>query len=76
MVDQGVRPGMEHTDHAERTAHEARVLGQLLRGRGRGAKEQPVDQFLVTTRDLAQVFRQGEGEQKIGDRQKQRLLLR
>ena len=75
MVDQGARPGVEHADHAQGAAHEARVLSQLLRSRGRGAKEQAIDQLLVAARDLAQFLRQGEGEQKVGDRQEQRLLL-
>ena len=75
MVDQRARPGVEHADHAQSTAYEARVLRQLLRSGGRGAEEQTIDQLLVAARDLAQFFRQGEGEQKVGDRQEQRLLL-
>src|SRR6266508_1151827 len=75
MVTQIARPGLEYAQHAELPANKARIGGQLLQRRGRGAKEQGVDLPLMAVRQRAQLGWEREGYQKIRYRQ-QTIVLR
>ena len=55
MVEQVAGPGMEHTYHPDLPAYKSWISGQSLGGLRRSAKEQVVNQLLVTAGDLAQL---------------------
>jgi hypothetical protein len=50
------------------------MAGRLLKGSGRSAEQEIVNQLLVRASELAQGVGQGEGHQKMSDRQEQFLL--
>jgi len=58
-----------------RPAHEARIGGEGLQRFSRRAEKQVVDGLLVAIGDLAQLCRQGKGDQEVRYRQEQCLLL-
>ena len=66
---------MKSTQHADLTADEAGVTGQVLSSSCRGAEEQAVEGALVAPGDLPERVGQGEGEHEEGGREEQRLLL-
>src|SRR6266545_3615075 len=75
VVAQVARPGLQDAQHAHLPTQEARVLSQLLeRGRGR-TKEQRVDRLGLLSSERAELRRQCKGDQEVGNRQQQRLLL-
>ena len=74
VIGQVATPGVENPDHAQITTQKARVLRQLLCGRGRSAKEQIVEQPLLAARQGAQLGREGKGEHEVRGGQQQRLL--
>jgi hypothetical protein len=49
MVAEVAGPGVEYPDHANLAADKARVLGQLLQGSRGRAKQDIIDDFLVTS---------------------------
>jgi hypothetical protein len=64
MIEELADPGMEHADHAQPTADEARVLGQLLQSCGGSAEEQVVDQLLMAASHRPQLLWQSEVTRK------------
>ena len=74
MIDEIARPGMQNAYHADLPAHVTRVLRQLLRGCGRGLKQNVIEQLLVTAGQAAQFFRQGESQHEVWHRQQQITL--
>jgi hypothetical protein len=76
MKAQVARPGLQDPQQADLTAKEARVACQLLERGGRGLKEQGVESALVRAGQLAQRWRQREGDQEVGHQQQQFLLPR
>ncbi|MFN2514038.1 MAG: hypothetical protein ABR568_21815 [Pyrinomonadaceae bacterium] len=75
MIEKLASPGMEHAHQAGAGADEPGVLGQLLQGCGRSAKEQVVDGLLVAASDRPQLLRQSESHQEVMNGQEQALLL-
>src|SRR5260370_17505932 len=65
MIEQLPGPGVEHADHPEAGADEARVLGQLQQSSGGSAKEQVIDRLLITAHDGAQLPGPGERYEQI-----------
>lgn len=74
MVGEVASPGVQDAHHTNAAAEKLRVLSQLLRSGGRGAKEQVVDGFLLAARQGTEGGREGESEQKVGHRQQHILL--
>src|SRR2546427_11568473 len=74
MIDELAGPGVQHAQQADSAADEARVLGQFQQRRGGSAKEQVVDQLLITAGEGAQLFRGGEGDEGVIDGEKGNLL--
>jgi len=74
MEGEVASPRMQHADQAQLSTEETWVAGQGLDSLGRGAEEQVVKDALVTARQVAQYSGQGEGEHKVGGRQKQVVL--
>ncbi len=70
MVDELLRPGVEHRKHANVAAHMARVAGQFDNGLRRGLHEQRVGDFLPAAQRLAQFIRHGDGDMKVRAGQK------
>ena len=54
MISQRPAPGVQDPDQAQLSADEARIVGQVLGGRGRGAKEAIIDQRLMLACDRPQ----------------------
>ena len=75
MVGQVASPGVQHAHHPDLAANPTRLLCQLLGCRCRGFEEQIIEQALVRASDLIEASWQGEGEQEVGNRQEQILLL-
>src|SRR5438552_17279501 len=75
MIEELAGPGVEHADHAQTTADEARVLSQLLESSGGSAKEQIVDQLLMAASQSAQLLWQSESHQEVMNGQEQVLLF-
>jgi len=67
MVEQVTAPGVEYAHHPDLAAYPFWISGQFLGCLSRSAKEQVVDQLLVTAGDLAQFSGEGEGQQEVGD---------
>src|SRR5437899_2117755 len=74
MIDELAGPGVQHAQQADSAADEARVLGQVQQRRGGSAKEQVVDQLLITAGEGAQLFREGEGDEEVIDGEQETLL--
>ena len=74
MIDELAGPGVQHAQQADSAADEARVLGQFQQRRGGSAKEQVVDQLLITAGEGAQLFREGEGDEEVIDGEQETLL--
>jgi hypothetical protein len=62
MIEQGARPGMEDRETAEAASHIPRIAREREKGRRGALHQQPVDGFLVGSRERPQLIRQGEGE--------------
>jgi len=67
MVEEVAGPGVEHAYHADLPAHKAWISGQLLGCLGRSAKQQVVDQLLISTGEQAQFSGKREGQQEVRD---------
>ncbi len=66
MIDQGARPGVEHTEHPQLGAQVFGVAGQILQGLSAAGKEQVQGDLLVRADEVAQWFRDGKGHQEVG----------
>ena len=75
MVSQVAAPGVQHPHHPDLSTDPPWLLCQLLRGRSRCFEEQIVEQSLVRASHLIEAGWQGEGQQEVGNRQQQILLL-
>ena len=64
-----------YADHAQPSADEPWVLGQLLQSCGGRAKEQVVDQLLMAASQGTQLSGQSESHQEMMNGQEQVLLL-
>ena len=71
MVDQVAGPGMQDAHHPNLSTHKARITGKLLGGLCGSPKQQVVNALLVLAGDLAELGREGEGKQEVGNRQEQ-----
>src|SRR5712691_2639283 len=67
-------PGVQQAQQADSAADEARVLGQFQQRRRGSAREQVVDQLLITAREGAQLFREREGDEEVIDGEQETLL--
>ena len=63
------RLGLEHPDHANLPAQEARILGKLLQRGSGGAKQERIERARVVACHRAERGGQREGDQKVGRRQ-------
>lgn len=75
VVAEVASPGVQDADHTDLAADKTRVTGQLLGGFCGSAEEQVVNELRLSTGDLPESVRQGEGEQEVGNGQAQVLLL-
>jgi hypothetical protein len=74
MIDQVAGPGVKNPDQADLPADITRVKRKFLSDFRRSLKEQGVEGSLIGAYQIAQLRRQGEGQEEIRDRQKQFLL--
>ena len=69
MVDQPLRPGMQHGEHAGRAADPARIARQIDDRAGRGLHEGAVAIDLMAPQDGAQLLGHGDGDVEVRHRQ-------
>ena len=69
MVAHVPLPGMQHADHADLSAQPPGIQGQGLQRLGGGPEEEIIDQLLMGAGQRVQAMGQGEGDQKVGNRQ-------
>ena len=69
MMSQVLRPGVQHSKHADASAEMARIGGDLQQGLGSGTKQQVIKQTLVAECERRQLRGHGEDHMGIGHRQ-------
>ncbi len=69
VVQQRLRPGVQDGEKADLGAEVTRIAGDLEQGLGRGAKQDLVDQFLVSPRNGGNLLGHCEHDVKVGNRQ-------
>lgn len=68
------RPGLQHAGDAEFAADIFGIARQFLQGRGRGAKQQIVDEALMAAGQASEIVVQSKGGHKISHRQQVAFL--
>ena len=69
MVAHVPLPGMQRSHHADLSAQPPGIQGQGLQRLGGGPEEEIIDQLLMGAGEGIQAVGQGEGDQKVGNRQ-------
>ena len=75
MMSEVLRPGVQHSEHADASAEMARIGGDLQQRLGGCAKQQVVKQTLVAECEWCQLLGHGEDHMDVGHRQQARGLL-